>query len=192
MQAVDNRSAADPRLMGDYSSPEQTLILAAQSGEVDAFEAIYEAHRGRVYGLCLRMTGNRAQAEDLTQDSFVRAWEKLDTFRGASTFSTWLYRLTVNVVLGELRKRGDRQKEHPEGEGGLRPEPSGGTPYPSLAIDLEQAIARLPQTARLVFLLYDVEGYRHREIAEMTGLAEGTSKAHLHRARRLLRKALTS
>jgi RNA polymerase sigma-70 factor (ECF subfamily) len=192
MRAVDNRNAADPRLMGDYSSPEQTLILAAQSGEVDAFEALYEAHRGRVYGLCLRMTGNRAQAEDLTQDSFVRAWEKLDTFRGASTFSTWLYRVTVNVVLGELRKRGDRQKEHPEGNDVLRVEPPGGTSYPSLAIDLEQAIARLPETARLVFLLYDVEGYRHREIAAMTGLAEGTSKAHLHRARRLLRKALTS
>jgi RNA polymerase sigma-70 factor (ECF subfamily) len=191
MWAVDNRISADSRLMGDYSSPEQNLILAAQSGEVDAYEALYEAHRGRVYGLCLRMTGNRAQAEDLTQDSFVRAWEKLDTFRGTSTFATWLYRLTVNVVLGELRKRGERQKERPEGNGGLRIEPSGSTPSQNLAIDLEQAIARLPQTARLVFLLFDVEGYRHREIAEMTGLAEGTSKAHLHRARRLLRKALT-
>jgi RNA polymerase sigma-70 factor (ECF subfamily) len=192
MRAVANRSAANPRLMGDYSGPEQNLVLAAQGGEVDAFEALYEAHRGRVYGLCLRMTGNRAQAEDLTQDSFVRAWEKLDTFQGASTFSTWLYRLTVNVVLGELRRRGDWHKEHPYSNDDLRGEPSGGTPYPSLAIDLEQAIARLPQTARLVFLLFDLEGYRHREIAEMTGLAVGTSKAHLHRARSLLRKALTS
>jgi RNA polymerase sigma-70 factor, ECF subfamily len=145
---------------------------------------------GRVFGLCLRLSGDRARAEELTQDVFVRAWEKLGTFQGRSAFGTWLHRLAANVVLGDRRSetvrvtacsapRSPRSSRHPDGR------PTRGT-----AMDLERAIATLPPGARNVFVLHDVEGYRHEEIAAMQGSAVGTSKAQLHRARRLLREAL--
>lgn len=170
---------------------ESELIRLAREGDLTAFETLYRSYAGRIHGLCLRMTRNSERAEELTQESFVRAWEKLASFRGESTFLTWLHRLSVNVVLGDLRARGRWAARFKEiEEPGDLPD-SGGGPRPSgTTIDLERAIGALPQQARTVFLLFDVEGYGHREIAEMTGLAEGTSKAHLHRARKLLRKAL--
>ncbi|MCP4658420.1 MAG: RNA polymerase sigma factor [bacterium] len=168
-------------------------VERAQAGDTGAFEEIYRQHVGRVYALCLRMSGDPGEATELTQDAFVRAWEKLDTFHGSSAFSSWLHRLTVNVVLGRWRARG-RQRERVvaidevvAGGGGRDPLQ---VPERRDAIDLERAIAALPTGARTVFVLHDVEGYGHKEIAEMTGLATGTSKAQLHRARRLLREAL--
>ena len=167
-------------------------VEQARAGDVGAFEALYRSHVGRVHALCLRMCGDAREAEELTQDAFVRAWEKLGSFRGASAFSSWLHRLTVNVVLGSWRAKG-RHRERVVSIADVRdaadPEHE---PKPRLAIDLESAIAGLPAGARTVFVLHDVEGYRHRDVAEMTGLAVGTSKTQLHRARRLLRKALTS
>ncbi|MEZ5330940.1 MAG: RNA polymerase sigma factor [Thermoanaerobaculia bacterium] len=178
-----------PAVMDERTSEERRLVDEARAGDVGAFEGLYRAHVERIHGLCLRMLGDWQLAEDLTQEIFLKVWERLPTFRGESRFTTWLHRLAVNEVIGELRRRG-RWRERftapgdlPEPEDTPLPEPGGG-------VDLERAVAALPPVARLVFLLYDVEGYRHREIAEIAGMAEGTSKANLHRARNLLRKAL--
>jgi len=165
------------------------LIHRAQQGDRAAFEALYRAHSGRVYALCLRLTADRALAEERTQDAFVRAWERLATFRGESAFSSWLYRLTVNEVL--LGQRAERRREQrvvtSEDPAALeRPRDAAA----GFALDLERAIAALPPGAREVFVLHDVEGYRHEEIAQLIGIAVGTSKAQVFRARRLLREAL--
>src|SRR5262245_49792205 len=151
---------------------------------------LYRKHVGRVHALCLRMMRDRSEAEELTQETFVRVWERLGSYRGESAFSTWLHRVTVNVVIGELRRRGrwrERFIAQDADEVGIaRPAFSAGGD-----LDLERAVANLSPQARLVFLLHDVEGFKHGEIAEMTGLAVGTSKAHLHRARQLLREELS-
>lgn len=171
---------------------ERELVARAQRGEVAAFEALYREHEKRIYGLCLRMVADVSRAEDLTQDAFVRAWEKLGSFHGKSTFGTWLHRLTVNLVLGDFRSRSRRKDFGVETEElQLVPDPAP-APQPESGIDLERAIAMLPSKARVVFVLHDVEGLRHKEISETLGIAVGTSKAHLHRARRILREALES
>lgn len=168
------------------------LVSRAVGGDVDAFEDLYRRSSGRVFGLCLRMCSNRSTAEELTQEAFIRAWEKLPTFRGDSAFSTWMHRLTVNVVLGHQRSQGRRRNresaagEEWYGDGSTSARRSG------VAMDLERAIAELPDRARTVFVLHDVEGYKHTEIAQVAEMAVGTSKAQLSRARQLLRKALTS
>ena len=166
------------------------LVSRAKSGDTSAFEALYRAHCGRIHALCLRMVRNTAEAEDLTQEAFVRAWRKLESFRGESAFTTWMHRLTVNLVLTN-RRNNTRRTERVMTTDDLtpyeRPRPE---PTPALGLDLEQAIGELPDGARKVFVLHDVEGYRHTEIAEMLGIAVGTTKAQLHRARRILRKAL--
>src|SRR5213594_2184155 len=131
------------------------------------------------------------QADDLTQDVFVRAWQKLGTFRGESAFGTWLHRLAVNVILGRRETLGIRRQRHLDGDAALEIVPSRRT-TPEISMDFETAMERLPDGARQVFVLHDVEGYRHEEIAEMTGIAVGTSKAQLFRARRLLRGMLES
>jgi len=168
---------------------DELLVRRACQGEVGAFEGLYRLHVGRVHALCRRMTGDPALAEDLTQEAFVRAWRNLASFRGSSAFSTWLHRLTVNVVLGHLRGRGGR-REGLEVEGWDEAAPCT-APHTGEAVDLERAISRLPLRARTVFVLHDVEGFRHEEIAALAGMAVGTSKAQLHRARRLLREALS-
>lgn len=166
------------------------LVRRAQGGDRRAFEQLYRLHVNRVYGLCLRMTGQHTQAEDLTQEAFIRAWERLESFRGESQFFSWLYRLTFNVVLGDKRSRSRRESRMVETEDlSTLPHPASGQ-KPGLRADLEAAIATLPPGAREVFLLHDVEGYKHEEIADIAGIAPGTSKAHLHRARRLLREQL--
>ena len=164
-------------------------IRLAQTGDQDAFERIYREHVDRVYALCLRLSGDAVCARDLTQDVFVRAWEKLPSFRGESAFSSWLHRIAVNLVL--VGYRTDRRRESRvmflddvEDSAPALVAPAG------LKLDLEAAIAALPPGARTVFVLHDIEGYRHAEIAELTGMASGTSKAHLFRARQLLREAL--
>lgn len=170
-------------------APDST-VLRAQQGDVAAFERLYRDHVDRTFALCLRMTGDGGRAEELVQDVFVRAWEKLPTFEGKSAFSTWLHRLAVNVVLGSRRAEGIRIGKVFTTDDLAAYEQPGRTPDPGHAMDLERAIAQLPPGARTVFVLHDVEGYKHEEIAELHGLAVGTCKAQLHRARRLLREAL--
>ncbi len=178
-------------MLGGYVSTELELVSRAQGGDLGAFETLYRSHQGRIYGLCLRMVADHHRAEDLTQEAFIRAWEKLAQFRGESAFATWLHRLAVNVVLGDLRSRGRWSSQQVEITDSPSLESTATPPRSSSRVDLERAIAELPPQARTVFVLFDVEGYRHGEIAHMTGISEGTSKAHLHRARRLLRKALS-
>ena len=173
--------------VGGVTEAVSEAVRRAQAGDAGAFREVYEAHVGRVYALCLRLSGDRQDAEELTQDVFVRAWQQLGTFRGDSAFGTWLHRLAVNAVLMARRARHRReQRVRPAADPEMLAIPSQ-TRAPGLALDLEQAIARLPEGAREVFLLFDVEGYRHAEIAAMLGIAAGTSKAQLFRARRLLR-----
>lgn len=163
------------------------LVARARTGDQTAFRDLYREHAGRVYALCLRLTGDAAAAAERTQDVFVRLWDKLATFRGESAFSSWLHRLAVNVVLNERRASGRRESRVApvaDPEGASHEAPAG------LRIDLERAIARLPEGAREVFVLYDIEGYDHAEIASLAGIAVGTSKAQLFRARRLLREML--
>jgi RNA polymerase sigma-70 factor (ECF subfamily) len=169
-----------------------TLAERARGGDLAAFEGLYRENVERVHALCLRLCGDRVRAEELTQDVFVRAWEKLDTFRGESAFSTWLHRLAVNVALGQRRGDGRREArvmttDDPEiyEKGGVAPSDVGAR------MDLERAITGLPEASRTVFVMHDVEGYTHDEIARLTGRAEGTCKALLHRARKMLRERLT-
>jgi RNA polymerase sigma-70 factor, ECF subfamily len=172
------------------SAAEHELVRAARGGDIAAFEQLYRSSVRLVYALCLRMAGDAARAEELTQDVFVRAWRKLSTFRGDSAFATWLTRLAVNVVLTERRVRGRRDQRFPlSGEMETLPVPAPGA-HPGTALDLETAIARLPEQARRVFVLHDVEGWQHAEIARLMGLAVGSCKSHLHRARALLREVL--
>jgi RNA polymerase sigma-70 factor (ECF subfamily) len=191
----DSGSVLAARLAGSRAVQRQpaeadALVARAKAGDEEAFEALYRSHVARVFALALRLTGDRGQAAELVQDTFVRAWEALPRFRGDSALGTWLHRIAVNVLLESRRAEGRRLKrvvftEEPAELERPAPEASPGT-----RMDLEQAIAGLPQGARVVFVLHDVEGYEHREIGRMTGIAEGTSKAQLFRARRLLREAL--
>jgi RNA polymerase sigma-70 factor (ECF subfamily) len=166
----------------------------AASGDRQAFERLYRKHLDRIFSLCARMVSDRTRAEELTQDVFVRAWEKLKLFRGESSFATWLHRLAVNVVLNDRKTEGRRRSRFEEED-----EEQGMDRYvgvvgmvlpPGDLLDLEKAITRLPPGARRVFTLHDVEGYKHEEIAEMLGVTTGATKAQLHRARMLLREAL--
>ena len=173
--------------------PPETLVARAQAGDQTAFRELYRQNAGRVYALCLRLTGDARDADERTQDVFVRLWDKLRSFRGDSAFSSWLHRLAVNVVLNERRTTGRRERrvmpaDDPDKVIGAQHAPL--SHPPGLSIDLERAIAELPDGAREVFVLFDIEGYGHGEIAELTGIAEGTSKAQLFRARRLLREKL--
>ena len=171
-------------------------VASAAAGDRRAFERLYRSHVDRIFSLCARMTGNREHAEELTQDVFVRAWEKLPQFRGESAFGTWLHRVAVNVVLND-RKTATRERNRAAPEqldDDAYPEAQfGGQAPPSHVdrMDLEAAIAALPPGARKVFVMHDVEGYKHEEIAEMLGVTTGGTKAQLFRARRLLREALT-
>ncbi|HEX2682025.1 MAG TPA: sigma-70 family RNA polymerase sigma factor [Candidatus Dormibacteraeota bacterium] len=168
------------------------LIQRAQQGDEAAFEALYRAHVGRVYALCLRLTADRREAEEFTQDTFVRVWERLASFRGESAFSSWLHRVTVNVVFLGLRASRRRAKRVVTTDDPATLERLGDAAAPAGGrLDLERAVQALPPGSREVFVLHDVEGYRHEEIAALLGVAVGTSKAQLFRARRLLREALT-
>jgi RNA polymerase sigma-70 factor (ECF subfamily) len=169
---------------------ELRLVRAAQAGDLSAFETLHRSAVDLVYALCLRMAGNAALAEELTQDVFVRAWRKLGTFRGESAFTTWLTRLAVNVVLTERRDRGRREARLTPVDDLEALAPAAPQEHPGAGLDLEAAIAQLPEQARRVFVLHDVEGWKHGEIARLTGLAVGTCKSHLHRARALLREVL--
>ena len=168
--------------------PDGDVALAA-GGDRRAFERLYRAHVGRVFALCVRMVGDQSAAEELTQDVFVRAWDKLALYRGESAFSTWLHRLAVNVVLNHRKSEGRRRGREDDDQTVLDAQPGLQAPA-GMRLDLEQAIAGLPPGARRVFILHDVEGFKHEEIAGLLGITSGGSKAQLHRARMLLREAL--
>ena len=162
-------------------------VHAAAAGDRDAFQRLYQLHVGRVHGAVYRLAGyDHARAEDLTQDAFVRAWQKLPGFRHESAFGTWLYRLAVNVALMDIRARSADPVSMRDDE--RLPDP-GQLPFCAAEREeLQRAIGRLPPRARAVLVLHDIEGWRHDEIAHALGMAVGTSKAQLHRARGLLRK----
>jgi RNA polymerase sigma-70 factor (ECF subfamily) len=164
-------------------------VSRAAAGDALAFRRLYEEHLGRILALARRMLGPE-EAQEATQDAFVRAWEKLHTFRGEAAFGTWLYRVAINVFVARRGKMAQRRARHLEGDEVL--ETIAAKPAATdFGIDFEGAIQRLPDGARQIFVLHDVEGYKHEEIAGMLGVTSGTSKAQLHRARMLLRRALT-
>lgn len=173
----------------DAFADEAAWIRQAQRSDSRAFEALYRLHIDKVYGLCLRMTGNVAEAEDCAQEAFIQAWNKLDRFRGDSAFSTWLHRIAVNSVLGRMRKA-KREQERILAVVDNAPVPVVVSGESGELKDLSEAINRLPKGARHVFVLNAVYGYSHDEAAKMLGIAVGTSKAQLHRARRLLAQQL--
>ena len=180
--------ATSPETMSPTAA-ERDVQLAA-SGDRHAFERLYRDNINRVYAVCVRICGDRARAEELAQDAFVRAWERLPQFRGDSAFSTWLHRLAVNVVL-EAQRTEKRSRARIESDDTLDAAPPiARRVHHEEKMDLAVAIAALPPGARAVFALHDVEGYKHEEIAEMLDITSGGSKAQLHRARRLLREAL--
>ncbi len=186
-----------PTQTGDLTEAE--AIRRAQQGDAAAFERIYRLHGRRVYALCLRMVGNTAEAEDLTQEAFLQLFRKIGTFRGESAFSTWLHRLAVNVVLMRLRKRTvavtslDEQNEQDEESSGPRKDI--GAPDLRLSgsvdrVNLERAVQQLSPGYRSVFVLHDIEGYEHNEIAALMKCSIGNSKSQLHKARMRLRELL--
>ncbi|PYV98068.1 MAG: RNA polymerase subunit sigma-24 [Acidobacteria bacterium] len=176
---------------------EAEAIERAKQGDAEAFEVLYNLHKRRVYSLCLRMTANTAEAEDLSQEAFLQLFRKIGTFRGESAFSTWLHRMAVNVVLMRLRKKGlsvvpleetmETDEESPKKEPGAQD--------PSLAgavdrLELQRAVEALPPGYRTIFVLHDIEGFEHNEIADMVGCSIGNSKSQLHKARMKLRDSL--
>lgn len=187
-----------PRKILASGMSEAEAIERAKGGDGESFEALYGLHKRRVYSLCLRMTGNTAEAEDLTQEAFLQLYRKIATFRGESAFSTWLHRLAVNVVLMHLRKKGLpevslQETLDPAEEDG--PKRDIGSQDQVLAgsidrVNLERAIESLPPGYRIIFVLHDIEGYEHNEIAEMMGCSIGNSKSQLHKARMKLRDLL--
>ena len=177
---------AQMALREDVEETDEIALAGARRGDTHAFERLYKAYVGRIYGLCLRMTANRAIAEDCTQETFINAWKGLKDFESRSAFGTWLHRIAVNSVLGRARR----------GEFEMRHEPDDAAPVPDSLIvpndelaveDLETMLGRLPGGARSVVVLYGVYGYSHEETAQMLGIAVGTCKAQLHRARHLLK-----
>lgn len=165
----------------------------AASGDGRAFERLYRTHAARIHSLARRMV-DADHADDLTQEIFVRAWEKLGTFRGEAAFGTWLHRLAVNVILGRRQAIGTDRARYAADDGAIdtAPDRINAADAGEWGIDFEDAIARLPERARQVFLLHDVSGYRHEEIAGLLGIVAGTSKSQLHHARMALRKYLES
>lgn len=172
-------------------------VRAAREGDTEAFTRLYESHVAPLFAFCLGLTGNRQAATELVQDSFVRAWQALSGFRGESSFGTWLHRIAVNLMLTEarsVRRRSLRVAIESDLQRGEGESPLDGvaavTEDTAARLDLADAVARLPAGARAVFVLHDIAGYPHAEIAKQLGIAEGTCKAHLFRARRLLRGML--
>jgi RNA polymerase sigma-70 factor (ECF subfamily) len=174
-------------------------ICLAQRGDAAAFENLYQAHSRRVYALCLRMVGNPAEAEDLTQEAFLQMYRKIQTFRGESSFSTWLHRVTVNIVLMKLRRKRHTEVSLEESterdEESLMPRSEFGATDLRLSgsidrINLQRAIDQLPPGFKTIFLLHDIQGYKHHEIGEILGCSAGNSKSQLHKARMRLRAVL--
>jgi RNA polymerase sigma-70 factor, ECF subfamily len=173
--------------LADADAIDATL---AQSGDPSAFERLYRRHVARIHSLARRMLGASGhEADEMTQEIFVRTWQKLGTFRGEAAFGTWLHRLAVNVILAGRAKLGQHRQRHSDAEDVLD-NVAGKASRPDLGMDFEVAMLQVPDGARQVFVLHDVEGYRHEEIAGMMGITAGTSKSQLHHARMALRKHL--
>ena len=196
---VPTGTVARPRRTESSELPEADAIRLAQQGDAAAFERIYRLHSRRVYALCLRMVGNTAEAEDLSQEAFLQLFRKIHTFRGESAFSTWLHRLAVNVVLMRLRKKTlaetslEEATEPDEETGGPRKEIGGPDLRLTGSIDrvnLQRAIEQLPPGYKAVFVLHDIQGYEHNEIAGIMSCSIGNSKSQLHKARMRLRELL--
>ncbi|BFT31782.1 RNA polymerase sigma factor [Alteromonas sp. D210916BOD_24] len=167
------------------SKSENELISSAKAGSKQAFKMLYDLHIGRVYALCYRLTGEKGMAEDASQEVFIQLWRKLDNFDGQSQFSTWLHSVTANVTISYMRKqKGWMQRIFNVEESGLGDMAADGD---STEIDLEALIVRLPERARMVFVLHAIEGYRHEDIASMLNMAVGSSKAQFFRAKQLLK-----
>ena len=186
---IADKSKTKPAPQSDHA-----LAIAAGNGDTDAFEQLYTRHNRRVYSLCLRMTQNAAEAEDLAQEAFIQLFRKIGSFRGESAFTTWLHRLTVNQCLMHFRKRSVKLEKTTE-EGETPVQIVRGTENPNAMpvmdrIALDNALRQLPPGYRTVFVLHDIEGHEHEEIAKMLGVAVGTSKSQLHKARMKLRKIL--
>ena len=188
MGAVPLAEAGEPKAHQDTST--EALVKWAQGGDARAFEALYRRLVGRIYALCLRMSRDPQRAEELTQDVFVRAWERMETFRGDSKFTTWLHRLAVNVVLQAGRTKGRRESREELVEEPGRYLRRVKEAMPGTRMDLERAIAELPEGAREVLVLRDIQGYKYQEIADMQEVALGTVKAQIHRARKMVREKL--
>ena len=180
-----SRQVLEDTLTADSIAADTAL---AASGDPSAFERLYRTHVARVHTLVRRML-DADEADDITQDVFIRAWQKLSTFRGESAFGTWLHRLAVNVVLARRKSVGVERGRFITEDEPLE-NATGKHQTPELSLDFEEALARLPEGARQVFVLHDVEGYRHDEIARMLGVVPGTSKSQLHHARMALRRHL--
>ncbi len=175
----------------------EDLALAerCRAGDVEAFETLYRAHSSRLFGLTVRMLGNRTDAEDMLQDIFLTAHRKLQSYRGDARLGTWLFRLATNLCLDHLRSKSARMSHATssldDDNAAEQASPSPGAVLGTVQhIDLERAVAKLPQGCRAAFLLHDVEGFEHREVASMLGISEGTSKSQVHKARLKLRKSL--
>jgi RNA polymerase sigma-70 factor, ECF subfamily len=183
------KTETEPVPLSDHA-----LAVAAGKGDMQAFEILYERHNRRVYSLCLRMTQNPVEAEDLAQDAFIQLYRKIGSFRGESAFTTWLHRLTVNQCLMHFRKRSVKLERTTQ-EGDTPVQIVRGTENPNAMpvldrIALDKALEKLPPGYRTVFILHDIEGHEHEEIAKMLGVAVGTSKSQLHKARMKLRGIL--
>jgi RNA polymerase sigma-70 factor (ECF subfamily) len=181
-----------PGLVVDNSYNEIELVRKAGSGDHGTFKQLFDDNVNRIYAFCLRMCSNVQAAEELTQDVFVKAWEKLGSFRGESKFSTWLHRIAINEFLMQKRTE-KRYMQRVIQTDDIQQYDSAGdrTDYHfNTNIDIENAISTLPEQAKIVFILYDIHGYKHKEIAGLMNIETGTSKAHLHRARKLLREEL--
>jgi RNA polymerase sigma-70 factor (ECF subfamily) len=177
-------TSANPAIIDD-------VVRRAQDGDVAAFETIYRTHSATIFALCRRMVGDEHDARDLVQDVFVRAWQRLPTFRGQSALGTWLHRLAVNVVLEHLRSTKRDLARFIESDDDPTSElPATRTASPDTQMDIDRAVAQLPTGARTVFVLHDIHGYSHDEISQMTGIAPGTARAQLFRARRALMRLL--
>ncbi|MGH7655272.1 MAG: RNA polymerase sigma factor [Gemmatimonadaceae bacterium] len=174
-------------LSSDDTSPVDDVVRRAQAGDVAAFEMLYKAHAPAIYALCRRMAGDEREAREFTQDAFVRAWERLTTFRGQSAFATWLHRLAVNTVLEQVRSARREDGRFSDADVDLLSEAGGAFDARADArMDLDAALARLPRGARVAFVLHDIEGYSHDEVAALTGTAPGTARAQAWRARNAL------
>ncbi len=188
MEALTAAEATGSKGVAAVTEPglidEQDWVQRAQQADTTAFESLYRLHVDRVYGLCLRMTGNPSEAEDCTQEAFIQAWNKLSKFRGDSAFSTWMHRIAVNSVLGRMRKA-RRELDKMQAVTDISPVPETVGDSGNFE-DLQNAVDDLPDGARHVFVLHAVYGYSHDETGDMLGIAAGTSKAQLHRAKRLL------
>jgi RNA polymerase sigma-70 factor, ECF subfamily len=199
MNTESRVESREPKQLDAHKKAEADAIRRACAGDSAAWERLYSTHSRRVYGLCLRIAGNQAEAEDLTQEAFLQAFRKIQTFRGDSTFSTWLYRLTVNIALMRLRR-----KRHPEisidattDDGDTETKPLADLGGPDLRlngvldrVNLNKAIDQLPHGYKEIFVLHDVQGYEHNEIARLLGCSIGNSKSQLFKARVRLRKLL--